>query len=86
MTVCMMLMGYCLNKQDTPRKNGYPSNISAERLATNPPICHNIVDDYLITIKVLDKFISEYLLYQTQISQTPDLNYLYYLSISTLTR
>ena len=56
MTVCMMLMGYCLNKQDTPRKNGYPSNISAERLATNPPICHNIVDDYLITIKVLDKF------------------------------
>ena len=56
MTVCMMLMGYCLNKQDTPRKNGYPSNISAERLATNPPICHNIVDDYLITIKALDKF------------------------------
>ena len=59
MTVCMMLMGYCLNKQDTPRKNGYPSNISAERLATNPPICHNIVDDYLITIKVLDKFIPD---------------------------
>ena len=56
MTVCMMLMGYCLNKQDTPRKNGYPSNISAERLATNPPICHNIVDDYLITIKVFDQF------------------------------
>ena len=56
MTVCMMLMGYCLNKQDTPRKNGYPSNISAERLATNPPIWHNIVDDYLITIKGLDKF------------------------------
>ena len=56
MTVCMMLMGYCLNKQDTPRKNGYPSNISAERLATNPPICHNIVDDYLITTNILDKF------------------------------
>ena len=54
MTVCMMLMGYCLNKQDTPRKNGYPSNISAERLAINPPICNNIVDDYLITIKGLD--------------------------------
>ena len=59
MTVCMMLMGYCLNKQDTPRKNGYPSNISAERLATNPPICHNIVDDCLINIKVLDIIIPD---------------------------
>ena len=77
MTVCMMLMGYCLNKQDKPRKNGYPSNISAERLATNPPICHNIVDDYLITIKVL--------VYQTRISKTHNGNYLYYVSRSTLT-
>ena len=58
MTVCMMLMGYCLNKQDTPRKNGYPSNISAERLATNPPIFHSSVEDYLITIKVLDNNIA----------------------------
>ena len=79
MTVCMMLMGYCLNKQDTPRKNGYPSNISAERLATNPPICHNIVDDYLITIKVF------YLVYHTRISHMHNLNYLYYGSRSTLT-